>query len=397
MRRRRAILPPAGFAARRPGGRDLARTRSFLGVGGTALTGIGTLLLVLAPPSSALGSSAQPVVAAREWLALHTTMTTGDLDNVSSTRHRGTTTTTTSSSTTTTHPTTTTSTTTTTHPSTTTTTTHPTTTTSTSTTTTTTAAPGAMAAPSGYSSSELVFDDSFAGTSLNKANWNTYVTSGTADGATWYGDTSTWSAIGPPNNGVNLEDYVPSHVQVDNGLSLSATRGSAQSGYSWTSGMVDTQGLFSFTGGYMQIKAQMPDSSSGMWPALWFLPAEYGPSSENTDEIDLDEAGFLLSGVNTNDIFASNLHTPGNAQTVVNLGKDLSAGYHVYGIQYLPGKSVTMYLDGTKVATYTTNVPSDPMELIINLAVTNASWHSATSSATPSPAVMRVAEVQAYS
>jgi len=133
-----------------------------------------------------------------------------------------------------------------------------------------------------------------------------------------------------------------------------------------------------------------------MWPALWFLPAESGPSSENTDEIDLHEGGYVLPGVDANDVMASNLNTPGNVQIAIPTGTDLSAGYHVYGIEYLPGRSVTTYLDGRVIASFTHDVPSDPMELIINLAVADAPGHSTTSQATPSPSVLRVAEVQAY-
>ena len=251
-----------------------------------------------------------------------------------------------------------------------------------------------MPPPSGYQSSQLIFDDTFSGTTLDASKWNTYMTSGAADGDTWYGTPATWSAIGLPG-GDNLEDYTPSHVVVNNGLNLVATAGSAQPGYAWTSGIVDTEGHFALSSGYIQVKAKIPDTSSGMWPAIWFLPNSFGTPDIN--EIDLQEGGSLLDGVPTNRIMASNLNDPGNSQQVFDTGTDLSAGYHVYGMQFLPGKSVTMYLDDKQVAQFTSNVGTVPMELIINLAVTADSWHSVVGPSTPSPSTLSVAEVQAYS
>ena len=53
----------------------------------------------------------------------------------------------------------------------------------------------------------------------------------------------------------------------------------------------------------------------------------------------------------------------------VNTGVDLSADYHVYGMEYIPGQSIKMYLDGVLRATYTQNIPTGAYEILINLQV----------------------------
>jgi beta-glucanase (GH16 family) len=83
----------------------------------------------------------------------------------------------------------------------------------------------------------------------------------------------------------------------------------------------------------------MPDSRSGAWAGLWFL--------EGGGEIDLVESGYTgLGSDKVNRVMASNLHTSGNSQKLYDTGVDLSADYHVYGMDYKPGKSVTIYFDG---------------------------------------------------
>src|SRR5579863_228390 len=251
------------------------------------------------------------------------------------------------------------------------------TTTTTTPTTTTTTAPGGLGAPPGYSTK--IFDDAFSGTTLNTNNWNTYITSRAANGWPWNSNGSGGS--GDNAGGYNAEYYEPSQVSVNNGLSLTAVRGSTQSGYQWTSGGVSTYGHFQFNGGYVQYKAKMT-AGNGMWPALWMLP---GPGGTNGDdnEIDSFEGGALGNGVNPNNNYAWHLITPsGKLGNTTNVGTDVTAGYHIYGLAWVPGQSITWYFDGNQVGKITSAqlpIPNEPMELIIDLAVANsnaAGWHT---------------------
>ncbi len=249
-------------------------------------------------------------------------------------------------------------------------------------------ASGTMAPPPGYS--KLIFDDAFSGTTLNSKKWIPQI----ADQYGIWNDNGKLpyplSAVG--NDGLYDAEYGrPSRVIVNNSLRLSARRNNSEPGYAWESGYITTHGKFRFSSGYAQIRAQMPDSRTGGWGALWFL--------EGGGEIDLQESGFTALGSSVvNQVMAVNLHTAGNTQRFFNTGVNLSAGYHVYGMAYVPGKSITMYFDGKQVAQFTSNVPTGSYTIVATMQMAqNASgWHTLVSSQTPSPLSMNISEVQVW-
>ncbi len=254
-----------------------------------------------------------------------------------------------------------------------------------------------MRAPPGFS--HKIFQDSFRGRSLDKRKWNTYITSKATNGGPWNSDGSGGSGINP--GGYNAEYFQPRQVSVDDGLVLTAVRGSTRSGYAWTSGVVSTFGKFQFDGGYVQIKAKMP-SGDGMWPGLWMLPGPGGSAGDNF-ELDIFEGNYLGNGVNPNDNDAWNLHTLSVTEGgVTNTGWNLAGGYHIYGMNWIPGRSVTWYFDGRQVGSVTSaqvSIPDEPMELIMDLQVASskASGFVTTSDgSTPSPSTMEIAQVQVF-
>ena len=256
---------------------------------------------------------------------------------------------------------------------------------------------GSMPAPPGYS--HKVFEDSFRRSRLNKRKWDSDITSKAANGQPWNSDGSGGSGINP--GGYNAEYFRPSHLSVHDGLTLTAVRGSTRSGYAWTSGVVSTYGKFQFDGGYVQIKAKMP-AGDGMWPGLWLLPGPGGRGGDNF-ELDIFEGNYIGNGANPNDNDAWHLHTVSATQGgVTNVGSSLAGGYHIYGINWIPGQSITWYLDGKPVGILTsaqTPIPNEPMELIMDLQVasgTAAGWITTTDASTPSPSTMEIAEVQVY-
>jgi hypothetical protein len=161
---------------------------------------------------------------------------------------------------------------------------------------------------------------------------------------------------------------------------------------SWTSGAINSYNNISFPSGshtrcYVQIKAQMmgqASSDNGAWNALWFL----GQGNEQR-EIDLQETG--LSGQSP-DIITSHLQTPPVEIDSYTSASDLSAGYHIYGMQ-LVDQVVTIYLDNVLVGTATSGT-TGPYFLIMNGAIASGMYGAA-----PTDDVdmtMNVMEVQVY-
>jgi beta-glucanase (GH16 family) len=235
--------------------------------------------------------------------------------------------------------------------------------------------------PQGYTTADLEFEDTFNGTSLDPTKWNPYMTSNSARGVPWNTNGHGGSGMQNPSVIANQEYYLPSQATVNGGLDLMAEEtptpgmlGGAPKTYAWRSGVVTTYGKFQFTGGYVQIVAKMP-SSDGMWPSLWTLP---GPGGTNGDDVEIDmfEGGYYGNGVNPLQNYSWHLHsTQGLAGGVTNAGVNLSASLHTYGMEWLPNQSIKWFLDGQLVGEVTEKqapIPDEPMELVMNLAVSNS-------------------------
>ena len=198
-------------------------------------------------------------------------------------------------------------------------------------------------------------------------------------------------AAGKGNPQFNAEYGNPGEVLVHNGLTLSARRDTSQAGYSWKAGYICTEGKFKFQGGYVQIRARLPNSSTGGWASFWFL--------DGGAEIDLNKSGYTGLGNNVvNQVIASNVHSSRDSQKLFNTGIDLSAGYHIYGMRYIPGQSITTYIDGKQLAYFTSNIPTDAYEIIITNAIAQnaSSWHTVYSDSTPKTLNLNVSEVQVW-
>ena len=261
-------------------------------------------------------------------------------------------------------------------------------------------APG-MAPPAGYSAGQLIFDDQFSGTSLNSAHWNTFM-GGQGD--------PIWNSDGLPAGdsaaGTHFHQtyFSPSQVTVNNGLTLTMVPDTKYSslGYGYRSGVVTTDDKFTLRSGYVQIKAKMSDASQGGWPAIWFIDPSSGGGSQ---EIDLQEGGFtptgagLPSGTPENNIFVSTYHTPSGSQSDFSYAtpKPMNAGFNIYGMEYIPGRSIKTYFNGRLVGSWTQNISTTPYEIVIwnTQASVNASGFHTTGES-PNPSDLSVAEVQAY-
>ena len=258
-----------------------------------------------------------------------------------------------------------------------------------------------MAPPAGYSAGQLVFDDQFGGTSLDSAHWNAFM-SGQGDQA--------WNSAGLPAGdsaaGTHFHQtyFSPSQVSVNGGLTLTMVPDARYSslGYGYRSGVVTTNGKFTLRSGYVQIKAKMPDASRGGWPAIWFIDPNGGGGAQ---EIDLQEGGFTAKSAGLpgrtpeNNIFVSTYHTPGGGESDFSYvtPKPMSAGFNIYGMQYIPGRSIKTYFNGKLVGSWTQDISTTPYEIVIwnSQAAANTSGYH-TTGVSPDPSDLSVAEVQVY-
>ncbi len=246
---------------------------------------------------------------------------------------------------------------------------------------------GGLTQPEGYTTK--IFYDYFQGTTLNAA-WSPTI------GDNLYG---AWpgpaAGLSSGNNVDDLEYFAPSQAVVNNGLSLVAVLDSTYAGYSWKSGSVRTLTNWVGQNGkqtYVQWRAQSP-SGTGCWMGLWALDAV----SSSPNEIDTLESGYGPGSTPTNQVVATTVH-PANNALLYDSGVDISAAYHIYGWEYLPGQWVKFYFDGVLYDTVAVTVDY-PYELIMNLQMASAStsgWHPAVNSSTPSPSAALVSGVEVW-
>jgi beta-glucanase (GH16 family) len=212
-----------------------------------------------------------------------------------------------------------------------------------------------------------IFDDEFSATTLDTGKWST-----------------GWLSPGitAPVNTSELECYDPNQVTVANGeLDLSLVRKADTCGgqsHPYASGMVNTNGKFSYTYGYLEARVWLPGTTAiSNWPAVW----TDGQSWPTDGELDVMEG---LSGQACWH-FHDPQGGPGNCSKAAYTG-----GWHTFGADWEPG-SVTYYYDGTAVGTINSGITSSPMYVILNLGADHGN-----SGPLQAPATMRVDYVRIW-
>jgi beta-glucanase (GH16 family) len=233
--------------------------------------------------------------------------------------------------------------------------------------------PGGVALPASASGSieplevagtwHLIFDDDFAGSSLDPT-WSTG----------WFGSGITGGIGGAPEP----ECYDPSHVVQANGeLDINFTKQTEScdgASHPYTTGIVTTNGNFDFTYGYIEFRAWLPTTSDGQvadWPDLW-TDGQHWPADGEIDVVEgLDGAACAhWHGPTDNGAgFGAGGGTGCPAAT-------LTGGWHTFGADWEPG-IVTWYYDGTDIGCVASSgtecggvnsiVTSSPMYLILSL------------------------------
>lgn len=245
-----------------------------------------------------------------------------------------------------------------------------------------------------YAGYNLVWEDEFNGTELNRDDWNVELHE-----AGWVNQ--------------ELQEYVDSskNIQVKNGkLIIKPVRTKGKDGkYTYTSGRVNTQNKHDFKYGIMEAKIKFPEGQ-GYLPAFWMMPTDenlYGQWPK-CGEIDIAE----VMGQDTTKLYGTihygEPHAESQGTTTVTKKNNFADAWHTLAVEWEPG-SIKWYLDGKLYHeandwfTKTTNqgevsypAPFDQnFYLIFNLAV-GGSWVGYPDKTTSFDTSMQVDYVKVY-
>ena len=224
-------------------------------------------------------------------------------------------------------------------------------------------------APAGVPGSwSLRFNDQFAGSRLNAKHWS----------KGWFG-----SGITSGPNSLEQDCYDPRQVSVAHGqltITAIAQRETCARSQPYTSGLITTDGKYSFTYGVLAARVWAPGRGSSIadWPAFW----ADGQQWPKDGEIDVLEGSHGSA--------CWHFHYPRGAPGGCTTVDGAAAGWHTYAADWEP-RAITYYYDGRRVGRVTTGVTSKPMYLIVNLAVSSTESPPAIA-----PATLRVAWVRVW-
>jgi beta-glucanase (GH16 family) len=214
-----------------------------------------------------------------------------------------------------------------------------------------------------YGNMNIVWSDEFNGSSVNTNIW-TYDVGNGGSNPGWGNSEKEWYTSRTNN------------AYVNNGMLHIIARKEATNGFNYTSARLKSDGLFSWTYGRFEWRAQLPQGS-GTWPALWMLGTNFDPPGvgwPGCGEIDVVEnqgfnpnweQGSLHSG---SDETATNFFLPGDSVT----------NFHTYTLDWTTN-AFLFYVDGHLYETQTgwgssTGNPypypfNQPFFLLMNVAI----------------------------
>ena len=218
----------------------------------------------------------------------------------------------------------------------------------------------------------LLFADEFDGPGLDESVWHTSLR---------WGRTNRNEAQYYAEDAFSFQDGV---------LRISAER-RPMYGKDYTSGVIASYDRFTFTYGYVEMRARLP-AGQGLWPAFWLLTVDEPRGGIN--EIDV----FELLGHEPTVLYMT-LHWPDvfgrdQDQSQSFSGPDLSQDFHLFAVDWRP-EAVIWYVDGIERARVDHDIPAGPMYLIANLAV-GGDWPGFPDATTPFPAFYDIDYIRVY-
>ena len=220
------------------------------------------------------------------------------------------------------------------------------------------------------------------------------------DPANWRFDVGTdWG-----NAQLEYDTARPENVSLDGAGNLAITaREEAYLGRSYTSGRINTSGLFEHDYGRFEARIKLP-RGQGIWPAFWLLGDNFGTVGwPACGEIDILE----YRGQQPRIVHGS-LHGPGysGGSAVTGsfelAGEDFSDDFHVFAVEWSPGR-ITWIVDETRYQTVTADdlpagttwVFDHPFFVILNVAV-GGNFVGPPNASTTFPQTMLVDYVRVY-
>lgn len=164
----------------------------------------------------------------------------------------------------------------------------------------------------------------------------------------------------------------------DGVLTIQALKDNYQ-GKEVTSASITTEGKFSFTYGYVEVKAKCP-TGRGTWPAIWMLGTNIRSVGwPKCGEIDMMEnVGYDPDLVHFNPHTKAYNHTNGSNKGSNIAVKDFHKDFHVYGMEWTPTE-VKWFFNGKHVHSFKKEADDvdkwpffEPQYLILNLAIGGA-------------------------
>jgi beta-glucanase (GH16 family) len=248
----------------------------------------------------------------------------------------------------------------------------------------------------------LVWSDEFGGANgaaPDPAKWRYDV------GAGGWGNNELQYYCAPGSNTAPCSTANPNIFQNGSGQLVIRAR---NSGGTWTSGRMKTQGAAQFQYGRIEARMRLP-IGAGLWPAFWMLGTDITTVGwPQCGEQDIME-WVPQHGPNTTSVA---LHGPGysggasigRSFTFPNGGRVDDGNYHVYGVIWSPNQVQFYRDDHTRpFVTFTpANIPggtqwvfNHPFFLIMNLAV-GGNFPGPPNATTPNPALVLVDWVRVY-
>ncbi len=223
--------------------------------------------------------------------------------------------------------------------------------------------------PSNFSGWELVFEDNFDGTSLDKKKWNpTYNWGPTHNHRAYCAEENVIVSDGT----LKLKGEKKKHPKAT-GDRAKAKFNNKEIPVDYTSGAIDTKGKFEVKYGYIEGRFKAP-WQKGTWPAFWTLqdgwPPEIDileiPASRKQHHYYLhytDPSWYNSHGSAWDHEASFGGHKDDNT--------DRSAGFHTYAVEW-DESTLSFYFDDKKFASY--NRPTEIKQLsaqyiIVNLAI----------------------------
>lgn len=175
---------------------------------------------------------------------------------------------------------------------------------------------------------KLIFEDNFDKPTIDLAKWS-YDTGNHGFG----------------NNELQYYTTREENIYIENSNLVIKALKEDYLGSPYTSGKLWTKGHFSFTYGYVEVKARLP-KGKGIWPALWMMPEniEVHGKWSSCGEIDIME----LVGHEPNTIYGTIHyglpHTYHGGKYCLEQGS-FADDYHVFGLEW-DKEGIRWYVDG---------------------------------------------------